>query len=216
MMHKTVSRQALCASALAVALIAAVPTTARAQAGPDQTAKFTKTVEGTMKSIEATRAQIEKTVAGYNSIMDQTAKDAKSAYKDLGKQITESEKKLAETRTKVDAMNAEAERHFGAWKDSAAAITDPAQREKSEARLADARSRYQKIAAAGKNTRQTFDTLMTELKNQTSYLGSDLNASAISSLKTNAVQFNTRAKDLFGKISGVNQMFSDYVTAMTP
>ena len=216
MMQKTVRAHALCAAALAFVASAASATTALAQAGPEQTAKFAKTVETTMKSIDATKLQLEKTLAGYNSIMDLTAKDTKSAYKDLGKAITSSEQKVAETKQKVDLMNAEADKHFAAWKDSTAAISDPALRQKSEARLADAQSQFQKIATAGKDTRQTFDTLMTDLKNQTTFLGSDLNAGAITSLKPDAAKFNTRAKDLFGKIDGVNQMFSDYVTAIKP
>lgn len=76
--------------------------------------------------------------------------------------------------------------------------------------------RYQKIAAAGKDTRQTFDEIMTDLKNQSTYLGNDLNASAITSLKPDAAKFNARAKSLFGKIDGVNKMFGDYAASMTP
>ncbi len=203
--------------ALAAFLLAlvAIPS-ALAQGGPDQTAKLVKTVDSTVKSIDASRQQLEKTVAGYNSIMDQTAKDTKDAYKGLGKDITESEKKVEQARLKVDEMNAEAERTFASWKESTAAITDPALRKRSEERLADAQARFQKIAAAGKDTRQTFDTLMTDLKNQTTYLGNDLNASAIASLKPDAAKFNTRAKTLLGKIDGVNKMFGDYVASMTP
>jgi len=201
---------------LAVGLVALTATFALAQAGPDQTAKLTKSVESTVKSIEATRQQLEKTVAGYNSIMDQTAKDTKDAYKGLGKDITESEKKVEQARLKVDEMNAEADRLFTSWKESSAAITDPDLRKRSEERLADAQVRFQKIAAAGKETRQTFDTVMTDLKNQSTYLGNDLNASGIASLKPDAAKFNTRAKSLFGKIDGVNKMFGDYAASMTP
>lgn len=220
MIQQTVSKHVLYAAAtaafLAIAVSPGAVPTALAQVGPEQTAKFTKTVESTMKSIDTAKAQLEKTLAGYNSIMDQTAKDTKGAYKGLGNDITESEKKVAETKLKVDEMNAEADRHFAAWKESTAAISDHALRQKSEARLADAQSRYQKISVAGKDTRQNFDALMTDLKNQTTFLGNDLNPGAITSLKPEATKFNTRAKGLFGKIDGVNSMFSDYVTAMKP
>jgi hypothetical protein len=203
-------------AALAVALLAGAAAHARAQAGPAQTEKFVKSIETTMKSIATARQQVEKTVAGYNSIIDQTAKDTKSAYKDLGKDIVESEKKVGETQAKVDEMNLEADRHFAAWKESAASITDPALRKKSEARIADAQERYQKIASAGRDSRGTFDTFITDLKNQSTYLGNDLNAGAIQSLKPDAAKFNTRAKTLFGKIDSVTNMFSDYAASMKP
>jgi hypothetical protein len=113
-------------------------------------------------------------------------------------------------------MNAEADRLFTAWKGSTSAITDKALRTRSEERLADSQARFQKIAAAGQETRQTFETLMTDLKNQSTYLGNDLNAGAIASLRPDAAKFNTRAKGLFGQIDGVNKMFGDYVASMTP
>jgi len=202
--------------ALAAGLIALGTAAAFGQSGPDQTQKLVKSVESTVKSIGETRQQLEKTLAGYNSIMEQTAKDTKGAYKDLGKDIGESEKKVGEAKLKVDEMNAEATRHFAAWKENAVAITDPELRKRSEQRLADAQARFQKIEAAGKDARQGFDTLMTDLKNQTTFLGSDLNASAISALKPDAAKFNTRAKTVFDKIDGVNKMFDDYVASMKP
>ncbi len=201
---------------LALGLLGLPAPAAFAQAGPDQTARFVKSVEGTMRSIEETRQQIDKTVAGYNSIMDMTAKDTKDAYKTLGKDINESEKKVAETRVKVDEMTLEADKHFASWKESATAITDPALRKRSEERLADAQARFQKIATAGRDTRANFDTLMTDLKNQSTYLGHDLNAGAIASLKPDAAKFNTRAKGLLGKIDDVNRMFGDFVASMKP
>src|SRR6185295_3339219 len=115
-----------------VALVAVVAvlraTPAAAQAGPDQTAKFLKTVEGTVKAIGESRAQLQKTVATYNSITELTAKDIKSAYKDLGKDIAESEKKVADGGPKIDEMNTAAAAYFTAWKESAAAISDPSLR----------------------------------------------------------------------------------------
>ena len=202
--------------ALAAGLSALAAGPALGQSGQEQTHKLVKSVDSTVKSIGDTRQQLEKTVAGYNAIMEQTAKDPKDAYKDLGKDITESEKKVGDARLKVDEMNAEAQRHFTAWKANAAAITDPELRKKSEQRLADAQARFQKIEAAGKDAGQSFDTLMKDLKNQATFLGSDLNASAISALKPDAAKFNTRAKTVFQKIDGVNKMFGDYVASIKP
>jgi len=204
------------AVALSTGLVALGALPAFSQAGAEQTQKLLKTVESTVKSIGEARQQLEKTLAGYNSIMDLTAKDTKDAYKNLGKDITESEKKVADTKLKVDEMNAEAGRNFTAWKDSASAITDPDLRKRSEQRLADSQARYEKIAAAGKDARQSFDSLMTDIKNQSTFLGNDLNASAITSLKGDAAKFNTRAKTVFDKIDGVNKMFDTYVTSMKP
>jgi hypothetical protein len=207
-------------TSLVLALVAAAAalraTPVAAQAGPEQTAKFLKTVEGTVKAIGESRAQLQKTVATYASITEMTAKDLKSAYKDLGKDIADSEKKVADGRPKVDEMNTAAEGYFGAWKASASAITDPDLRKRSEERLADAQARFDKIAVAGKDARQSFDTLMTDVKDQATFLGHDLNASAIATLKPNAAKFNARATTVFAKIDGVSRMFDEYISSMKP
>ena len=145
-----------------------------------------------------------------------TATDLKDAYKDLNKDVADSEKKVVEGRPKVDEMNTAAEGYFAAWKASAAAISDPDLRKRSEERLADAQARFDKIAVAGKDARQSFDTLMTDVKDQSTFLGHDLNASAITTLKPNAAKFNARATTVFTKIDGVAKMFDEYVASMKP
>ena len=202
--------------ALVAAASALRATPVAAQAGPEQTAKFLKTVEGTVKAIGESRAQLQKTVATYNSITEMTAKDLKSAYKDLNKDVADCEKKVAEGRPKVDAMNTEAEGYFAAWKAGAAAISDPDLRKRSEERLADARVRFDKIAVAGRDARQSFDTLMIDMKDQSKFLGLDLNASAITALKPNATKLNTSANSIFTKVDGVTKMYDDYIASLKP
>ena len=202
--------------ALVAASAALRATPAAAQAGPDQTAKFLKTVEGTVKAIGESRAQLQKTVATYNSITEMTATDLKGAYKDLNKDIAESEKKVVDGRPKVDEMNTAAEGYFAAWKASAEAISDPDLRKRSEERLADAKVRFDKIAAAGKDARRSFDTLMIDIKDQSKFLGLDLNASAIATLKPDAAKFNGRASAVLAKVDGVTRMFEEYIASMRP
>jgi hypothetical protein len=202
--------------ALVAAAAALRATPVAAQAGPEQTTKFLKTVEGTVKAIGESRAQLQKTVATYNSITEMTATDLKGAYKDLNKDVEGSEKKVVEGRPKVDEMNTAAEGYFAAWKASAAAISDPDLRKRSEERLADAQARFAKIAVAGKDARQSFDALMTDVKDQSTFLGHDLNASAIASLKPNAAKFNERANTVFAKVDGVSKMFEEYIASMKP
>ena len=205
---------------LVLAIVAAVTTLratpATAQAGPEQTQKYLKTVESTVKAIGESRAQLQKTVATYNSIVEMKAPDLKNAYKDLGKDVAESEKKVADGRPKVDEMNTSADGYFAAWAASAAAISDAGLRKRSEERLADAKTRFAKIATAGKDARGSFDTLITDLKDQSTFLGHDLNASAIATLKPNAAKFNTRATAVFTKIDGVTKMFEEYIASMRP
>ncbi len=191
-------------------------TPAAAQSGPDQTQKFLKTVEVTVKAIGESRMQLQKTVATYNSIVEITAPDLKSAYKDLGRDITESEKRVAAGHLKIDEMNTAAAGYFAARNAALQAISDPDLRKRSEERLNASYAQFEKIATAGKDTRQSFDTLMTDAKNQSAFLGHDLNAGAIESLKPDAAKFNARAAAILAKVDGVTRMFDEYLASMKP
>ena len=200
-----------------VAASAALPATpASAQTGPEQTEKFLKTVETTVKAIGESRAQLQKAVATYNSIIEMTAPDLKSAYRDLGRDITESEKKVATGRPRVEEMNTAAAGYFAARNAALQAITDADLRKRSEERLNATYAQFEKISAAGKDTRQIFDNLMTDAKNQFTFLGHDLNASAIASLNPDAAKFNGRAATVFAKVDGVTKMFDEYIASMRP
>ena len=67
--------------ALVAAAAALRATPVVAQAGPELTQKFLKTIDGTVKAIGESRAQLQKTMVTYNSITEMTAKDLKGATK---------------------------------------------------------------------------------------------------------------------------------------
>jgi len=111
--------------ALVAALAALTVTPAAAQTGPEQTQRFLKTVESAVKAIGESRTQLQKVVATYNSITEMTAKDLKSAFKDLARDITDSEKKVADGHLKVDEMKTAAAGYFAARNAALQAISDP-------------------------------------------------------------------------------------------
>jgi len=200
-------------AALALVLRA---TSSEAQTGPEATQKFLKTVEGTVKAISDSRTQLQKAVATYNSIIDMTAPDLKAAYAALGRDINDAEKKVIAGRPKIEEMNNAANTYFSARNASVQAITDPDLHKRSEERLNASYEQFQKISAAGKDTRQVFDTLMTDAKNQSVFLGHDLNAGAIASLKPDAAKFNGRANEIFAKVDNVTKMFDEYIASLKP
>jgi hypothetical protein len=204
------------ALALSTAAAGLFPAAAAAQGGPEETAKFLKTVDATNRGIREARDQVQKTIGVYNSIIELTAKDTKGAYKDLGKQTADCEKKVADLGPRVDEMKAGALSYFDAWKAATAAITDPDLRKRAEKRLADSQARYDDIAAAGRDARSRFDSLMTEIRDQSVFLGHDLNPSAISSLKPDAAKLNDHGKAALAKIDAVAKLYDDYAASMKP
>lgn len=175
---------------------------ARAQEGIKQTEALVKKGEQTIKSITDTRQQLEKTLTTYNSIIDGKAPDAKAAYKDLEKAVKDCEAKSEDVRKQKEAMDAEADKLFAGWSSSIAGISSTDLKQRSEARMAQTKDQLGKIAGAGQQARASYDTFLKGLKDQITYLGHDLNPSAVASLKGDAAKLNDQAKAMFQKVDG--------------
>ena len=57
---------------------------------------------------------------------------------------------------------------------------------------------------------------MIDVKDQSKFLGLDLNASAIAALKPNAAKLNASANTVFTKVDGVTKMYDDYIASLKP
>ena len=73
-------------------------------------------------------------------------------------------------------------------------------KEEAQDRLDETQARYGKIATAGKDARGEYDSFLTGLKDQITFLGHDLNPAAMASLKPEAAKLNDKAKTMFVKI----------------
>ena len=177
---------------VALALFASVAV-ASSQGSVKQTERLAKRAQDTVKAIDETRQQIEKTLGLYNSIVQNQAEDTKKAYSDLGKWIEDCQKRRANASRKVDDMEKEAHTFFAEWTQSLDGITNPDLRKRSQGRLNDTRLRYNDILKVGRQAGGEFDVFVGSLRDQYVYLGYDLNPAALASLSGDAKQVNTQA-----------------------
>jgi hypothetical protein len=190
---------------------------ARAQeSGLKQVDRLVKVSGDAVQSIAEAKMQLDKTMTRYNGIMDENAKDRTGSYKNLIKDRDETVKKVAAVSERVGIMEAEAETLFAAWQKEADAIGDAALREKSLARLTDTKTRFNGILAAGRSARDTYDPFMKALGDQITFLGHDLNAGAVASLKPNAAKLNTDATKLGSKIDETMKVAREYMNSLRP
>jgi len=196
--------------------LALVATAAHAQEGVKQVEQLIKKATATVKSIDETKAQIQKTMDAYNMVMAPETKDRKSAYSKLQKEMNTTERKRADISIRADEMNVEADVLFKNWSASTAAISDPALREKSEKRLADARARYADIQADGRKADSLYLTFMKTLRDHVTFLGHDLNDSAVASLKPESAKVNAQAKELFAAIDQATGAANTNIGALKP
>jgi hypothetical protein len=201
-MHLANDRRNRTLPVLAAVVALGLPAAVLAQDNIKQTETVVKKGEDTVKSIAEARAQLEKTLATYNSIIEGKAPDSKSAYKDLQKAVKDCESKSEDVKKQKDLMDVEADKLYTSWTASLASISSPDLKQKSEARLNQTKDRMGKISAAGHDARTSYDTFLGHLKDQVTVLGNDLTPGGVATLKNDAVKLNDQAKVMFGKIDG--------------
>jgi hypothetical protein len=203
---------------LAVAAILLSPAAAvRSQdEGVKQVQLLTKRAGATVEAIANTKVQLMKTMDVYNGLMADGATDRKGAYKKLQQEMAATEKRRSEIALRADEMKAEAEALFKGWADSTAAIGDADLRKRSEERLAKTKASFAEIGTAGQKATELYGPVMKALQDQVTYLGHDLNPSAVASLKPNAARLNGEAKELVKRIDDTITTANTAIGALRP
>ena len=75
---------------------------------------------------------------------------------------------------------------------------------------------YAGVKASLQDAGQSLQTLRTDLKNQITYLGSDLTPSAMTSLKPQAQKFNARGTEVLTKVDQTMATANKYFDSMRP
>ena len=205
--------QGLAAAAIVLSFAVAV----RAQdEGVKQVEQVTKKAGATVEAIANTKTQLMKTMDVYNGLMADGATDRKGLYKKLQSEMESTEKRRSDIAVRADEMRVEADTLFKSWADSAAAISDPGLRKRSDERLAKTKASIAEIGTVAQKAKDLYAPVMKALQDQVAYLGHDLNPSAIASLKPDAVKLNDQAKELTKRIDDTISTANTAIGALRP
>jgi hypothetical protein len=184
--------------------------------GVKQVEQLTKKAGATVEAIANTKVQLMKTMDVYNGLMADGATDRKGAYKKLQQEMESTEKRRSEITLRADEMKAEADTLFKSWADSAAAISDADLRRRSDERLSKTKASFAEIGTVGQKATELYGPVMKALLDQVTYLGHDLNPSAVASLKPNAAKLNEEAKELVRRIDATIATANTAIGALRP
>jgi hypothetical protein len=202
-----------------VAVLAALALAATVSAqdeGVKQVERLVKASGNTVKAIGETKVQLMKTMDVYNALMADGAEDRKKLYKNLQKEMENTEKRRAKIQEEAAKMSAEADTLFKEWANSAAAIENPDLRKKSEDRLATTKASYADIGTVGQKAGDLYGPFMKALQDQVTYLGHDLNPEAVASLKPEASKLNVDASKLVQAIDETIATANTNIGALRP
>jgi hypothetical protein len=204
-----------CAVALA-ALGLATLATAQSNEGVKQTERLIKASGNTVKAIGETKVQLMKTMDVYNALMADDATDRKKLYKSVQKEMDNTEKRRMKITEEAAKMKSEADTLFAQWAESAAAIENPDLRKRSEERLEATKASYAEIEAMGQKAADLYPPFMKDLQDQITYLGHDLNAEAVASLKPEVAKLNEKAQALVRSLDDTIGTANQKIGALRP
>jgi len=183
--------------------------------GVKQIQQLIKKASAQVESINDTKLQLQKTMDAYNAVLSPDVKDRKDAYKQLQKEIANADKKRADVSAKAGEMNTEADKLFKSWQGSAAAISNPDLRQRSDERLKKTQDRFSQIRQTGQEASSLYTPFMKSLQDQVTFLGHDLNPGAVANLKPDAEKLNTQAKELYAAIDKVTAAANNNITKLS-
>jgi hypothetical protein len=208
---------------VAVLLVAAVAVIGLAGAAAAQSNEGVKQIErlvkasgNTVKAIGDTKLQLQKTMDVYNSLFADDAKDRKKIYKNIQKEMENTDKRRVRIDEEAAKMSAEADALFSNWADSIAAIENTDLRKRSEERLEATKTSYAEIGTVGQKAADLYGPFMKALQDQVTYLGHDLNADAVASLKPDSQKLNERADKLIQSIDHTIATANKNIGALRP
>jgi Protein of unknown function (DUF2959) len=175
-----------------------------------------KKAGSTAKAVGDAKLQLAKTMLVYNAIFADDAKDRKSLYKKVQGEMDTMEKRRTEIGKAADEMKVEADAVFKSWADSMSAIENPDLRKRSEERLTKTKTRYAEIQAAGQKAQELYAPFLAGLRDQVTYLGHDLNAEAVASLKPDATKVNGNVQELNKQIDETIAVINKNIAALRP
>jgi uncharacterized phage infection (PIP) family protein YhgE len=208
-----------------IALALALATSVEASAGqvlnrdPESvktTDRLIKSAEDLVKQVTAAKDELSKTLTTYNSIFAAESTKVRSIYSDIEKAIEKCEKQKDEVQKRLDALKLEGDAYFESRKTANAAIGDADLRAKSDERLAETRKQYDEIFARARTARTDYEPFVKSLRDQWTYLGHDLNASGIASLKPDAEKLNEQSKKLLDEIAEGMKKATEYIDSLRP
>ena len=212
------SKQGMSALLVMLTLLISAAGVVEAQQSPGfkETDKLISKSQSTISQIRSTKLQTEATLDGYNAIIDGKVPDNRKAYKGLVKDIQKCENQADKVGNRIVAMQTAASTYFSNWEASIAGITSDDLRAKSEMRLKETRANYDEILKAAQKAGDEFKPFITNLHDQVTFLGHDLNPSAIADLKDDAAKLNSKGAKVFSAVDDTIEVASKYTNSLKP
>ena len=158
----------------------------------------------------------ETTLKGMQSLVmlvNPSDAGAEAAYLSFREAIDASVAQADELRDNVAPMRKGADAFFDKWEDSLEEFTSERMRERSGRRLAETRTRYDRILAAVEPAQEALDGFNDNLNDLALFLEHDFNAAAVAEVQGDVQTLAQEATQLGYLLDAVREMAQEYVAS---
>ena len=184
--------------------------------GLKETEKFVKAGRATTQAVEEGKLEAQKTLEAYNTLVTQPSKDMKGDYKRVMKGTEAMNDKVANARAKIEEMQKARDIYFSGRTEAIKNIQDPALHKQAQERLAADQKQFGGVLEALQEGGRALEPFRKQLADQITYLGSDLNPSAVASLKPQAEKLNAEGAKVFAKVDQATAKATAYFQSIRP
>ena len=124
------------------------------------------------------------------------------------------ENHVSNVRTQAVVVKARAKEHFDSWQKELTALQSAKIREKAQERFTETRERFDKIVATAERAKEEVLPFVSELKDISLYLQTDLSQDAVKSLPNTIWKLGNRAKSANGSLTDVIEEIDRTIKSM--
>lgn len=141
-------------------------------------------VEKARDTQEETKQQFKSALEHFTAVTRFDGGDLEKLYKKLSREYEASVDKASEVKERIADIESVAAALFKEWETEITQYSNPALKQQSQNKLATTRNHYRQLITAMKNAEARIQPVLSVFNDQVMYLKHNLNAQAITSLKS--------------------------------
>jgi hypothetical protein len=145
---------------------------------------------------EAAAEQFKDALTQLRELYKFDGGDLEKTYDKLAAELDSSNGRAETVRNRIAKVEQISSDLFAEWAEEAKTITNPRLRQDSELKLRETQQKYEALHAAMKRAEGSMDPVLTQLRDQVTYLKHNLNAQAVGALRGEALDIEKEIQQL--------------------
>ena len=182
----------------------------------DKGAATSAALQSSANAVAETSTKVNDVLAAMNNLTFKSEGDLRNQFDAFGSAIGNLDKSNDKLASKVAEMQAKASVYFDSWSNQLSAIQNEELRTRSNARKDEVTAKLADVGASYENVKNSFKPFMSDLKDIQTYLGTDLTAGGLATVKDVVAKTKVDAVPLRDSIKKLQASFSDLSAALSP